>query len=217
MPLRRLIVVEPNPMRRKPTDPSDDPLKERRTGPQGQGAANPLKRLKGALGRPMALKWRNGQPHVELVERRSGARLDRAQAHLCDELRARLLALEADETSKLLRHLVTVHDKFSRKGWDGVAALPSSVLAKAAMQADMLVQEEPSPALTLLAEQLRLLQAAAAAREQARRADAARAGDDGHPASRVEVSEASYNEFEELERSWTRTMPSDLAPLTETT
>jgi hypothetical protein len=207
-------------MRKKPTppnDPSDAALIERRAGQQGRGSANPLKRLKGALGRPMALQWRNGQPHVVLVERRSAARLDRAQAHLCAELRVRLLAQEADETSKLLRHLVTVHDKLSRKGWDGVGALPSSVLAKAAMQADMLVEEEPSPALTQFAEQLRLLQAAAAAREQARRADAAPADVDAHPASRVEVSEASYNEFEELERSWTRTMPSDLAPLTETT
>ena len=34
-----------------------------------------------------------------------------------------------------------------------------------------------------------------------------------HKGNRVEVTEGSYREFEELERSWTRTMPSDLAPL----
>jgi predicted kinase len=29
----------------------------------------------------------------------------------------------------------------------------------------------------------------------------------------LEVSEASFNEFEELERTWAQTMPSGLAPL----
>jgi hypothetical protein len=201
-------------MRRKPTptkDSIDAPLKERRAGLQDRGAANPLKRLKGALARPVALEWRDGQPHVVLVERRSGARMDRSQAHLCAELRARLLAQGADETRKLLRHLVVVHDTLTRKGWDGVGALPAPLLAKAIRQADMLASEDPSPALTQLAERLRLQHAAAVARDQASQANRAQ-GDDDAP-NRVEVTEGSYKEFEELERSWTRTMPSDLAPL----
>ena len=201
-------------MRRKPTptqDSTDASLKERRAALQGKGQANPLKRLKGALGRPVTLQWRDGQPHVVLVERRSGAaRLDRAQAHLCAELRALLLAQEADETSKLLRYLVVVHDTLSSKGWDGVGALAAAVLAKAIRQADMLASEDPSPALTQLVERLRLLHGAAAARDQARGKPV---DDDGDAPTRVEVTEASYKEFEDLERSWTRTMPSDLAPL----
>jgi len=201
-------------MRRKPTptkDSIDAPLKERRSGLQDKGAANPLKRLKGALGRPVALEWRDGQPHVVLVERRSGARMDRSQAHLCAELRARLLAQGADETRKLLRYLVVVHDTLTRKGWDGVGALPAPLLAKAIRQADMLASEDPSPALTQLADHLRVQHAAAVARDQANQANRAQ-GDDDAP-NRVEVTEGSYKEFEELERSWTRTMPSDLAPL----
>ncbi len=201
-------------MRRKPTptqDSIDPPLQERRAGLQGKGAAHPLKRLKGALGRPVTLEWRSGQPHVVLVERRSASRLDRSQAHLCDELSARLLAQGADETSKLLRHLVVVHDKLSRKGWDGVGALPAPVLAKAIIQAEMLASEDPSPALKQLAGQLRLLHAAAVARSQAGKPSGD--DDDADAATRVEVQEGSYKEFEELERSWTRTMPSDLAPL----
>jgi hypothetical protein len=205
-------------MPRKPTptqDSTDAPLKERRAGLQGQGAANPLKRLKGALGRPVALEWRGGQPHVVLLERRSGgARLGRSQAHLCAELRARLLAQGASETSKLLRYLVIVHDTLTRKGWEGVGALPVAVLAKAIRQVDMLAGEDPSPALTELAEQLRLHHAAAAARAQAKQAHGAPEDDDAHAPNRIEVTEGSYKEFEELERSWKRTMPSDLAPLT---
>jgi uncharacterized membrane protein len=204
-------------MRKKPTstkDSIDAPLKERRAGLQGKGSANPLSRFKGALGRPVALEWRGGQPHVVLVERRSGgARLGRSQAHLCDELRARLLAQGASETSKLLRYLVIVHDTLSRKGWEGVGALPAAVLAKAIRQADMLAGEDPSPALAELAEQLRLHHAAAVARAQAKRAHDAPGDDDANAPNRIEVTEGSYKEFEELERSWTRTMPSDLAPL----
>ncbi len=205
-------------MSRKPTPPKnpiDSPQKERRTGLQGQGATNPLKRLKGALGRPMALEWRNGQPHVVLVERRSGARQGRSQAHLCAELRARLLALEANETSKLLRYLVVVHDTLAKKGWEGVGALPATVLARAIRQADMLASEDPSPTLTDLVERLRQQHAAAFARDQARQAVEKPVDDedDVDTPHRVEVSEASYKEFEDLERSWTRTMPSELAPL----
>lgn len=204
-----------NAMRSKPPtkDSIDAPLKERRAELQGNGAATPLKRLKGALGRPMALEWRSGQPHVVLVERRSGARMDRSQAHLCAELRARLLAQGADETSKLLRDLVVVHDKLTRKGWEGVGALPSTMLAKAIRQADMLASEEPSAALEQLAEHLRLHHAAAVARDQAKRVSAMPRDDDGDAPHRIEVTEGSYKEFEDLERSWTRTMPSDLAPL----
>jgi hypothetical protein len=203
-------------MRKKPTptqDATQSPLTERRAGLQGKVSANPLSRLKGALGRPVALEWRGGQPHVVLVERRSGgARLGRAQAHLCDELRARLLAQGASETSKLLRYLVIVHDMLTRKGWEGVGALPAAVLAKALRQAHMLAGEDPSPALTELAEQLRLHHAAAVARAQAKQAHAP-SDDDANAPNRIEVTEGSYKEFEELERSWTRTMPSDLAPL----
>jgi hypothetical protein len=203
-------------MRRKPTpiqDSTDAPLKERRAGLQGKGAANPLRRIKGALGRPVALEWRNGQPHVVLVERRSAARLDRSQAELCVELRARLLEKEGDETSKLLRYVIVVHDTLKRKGWDGVCALPATVLAKATLQTEMLASEEPSPALTQLAERLRLQHAAALAREQANQANATPGDGDVNALNQVEVREASYKEFEELERNWTNTMPSDLAPL----
>ena len=200
-------------MRKKPTsikDSIDAPLKERRAALQGTGAANPLSRLKGALGRPMALEWRGGQPHVVLVERRSGARAGRSQAHLCAELRARLLAQSADETRKLLRYLVIVHDTLTRKGWEGVGALPAAVLAKAIRQADMLHTEDPSPVLTELAERLRLHHTAAVAREQAK---GKTSDDDLNTSGRVEIKEASYKEFEELQRSWTHTAPSDLAPL----
>jgi hypothetical protein len=189
--------------------PVDTSLPERRARRQVKGDTNPLQRLKGALTRPVAMEWRNGQPHVVLVERRRAPFLDRAQAHLCAELGAVLLTQHADEASTLLKPLLAVQHKLKRKGWDGVATLPSAVLAKALRQAEMLAAEDPSlPVLTQVAERLRPLLEAAEERERARDDDA---GDTDLAV--LEVSEASFNEFEELERTWAQTMPSGLAPL----
>jgi hypothetical protein len=124
-----------------------------------------------------------------------------------------LAALEARETSKLLRNLVAVHDAMRSRGWDGVAKLSAAVLSKAAMQAEMLAGEDGSPEMTELGVQLRKLHAAAAARDDATATGRAHKHDDALDTGEIEVREASFNEFEELERSWVRTMPSDLAPL----
>jgi hypothetical protein len=189
-------------------------LPERRAGRQAKSdTVNPLARLKGALNRPVKMEWRNGQPHVVLVERRRAPFLDRAQAHLCAELGAVLLTQQADEASTLLKPLLAVHHKLKRKGWDGVATLPSPVLAKALRQAEMLVAEDASlSVLTQVAECLRPLLEAAQDRDRARRDDAA-SDTDLALRNHIEVSEASFNEFEELERTWAQTLTSELAPL----
>jgi hypothetical protein len=190
-------------------NPVDASLPERRAGRHAKSETSPLLRLKGALQRPVKMEWRNGQPHVVLVERRQAPFLDRAQAHLCAELGAVLLTQHADEASTLLKPLLAVHHKLKRKGWDGVATLPSAVLAKALRQAEMLAAEDPSlPVLTQVAERLRPLLEAAEARERAQDDDAI-----DTDLAVLEVREASFNEFKELERTWAQTMPSGLAPL----
>ena len=202
------------------TDSPDAALTERRAALQGKAGASPLKQLKGALGRPMKVEWRRGQPHVVLVERRRTPLLDRAQAHLCAELGALLLTQQADETSNLLHPLIVVHDTLQRRGWEGVGALPPHVLANAARQAAMLASEDSSPVLKELGERLRKLHAVAIARDDADpQADGDVEDDDDDDDGdttvphHVEVSEASFDDFERLERNWTRTIPSDLAPL----
>jgi hypothetical protein len=191
-------------------NPVDAALPERRACRHGNSdTTNPLLRLKGALQRPVKIEWRNGQPHVVLVERRRAPFMDRAQAHLCAELGAVLLTQHADEASTLLKPLLAVHHKLQRTGWDGVATLPSSVLAKALRQAEMLAAEDPTlPVLLQVAERLGPMLEAAQARERAQDDDV---GDTDLAV--LEVSEASFNEFEELERTWAQTMPSGLAPL----
>jgi hypothetical protein len=181
------------------------PAEDRRVA---AGAAAPLRRLKGLLVRPVGLERRGGQLHVVLVERRRARPEDQppSLSQLRAELRARLLAHEDGRAAQVLRHLGFLHDELGRKGWRGVEALPAKVLGKALAQAEMLGSEEPSPALALLLEQLRPLHAAAELRdERAAQQNEFEAG--GH----VEVSEATHEEFDAMERSWVGTVPAGLS------
>jgi hypothetical protein len=201
-----LMPTKPRPA----NESSNAPAKDRRADPKSGEAHGPLRQLKSALRRPVALQWQNGQPRVVLVERRKARRTDEPSSpqQLCEELRARLLAQAPEETAKLLRYLVLVHEALSKNGWIGVAALPLVVLGKALRQAEMLSQEDPSAALNEIIEHLQALHTAAVEHREAS-IDSSQEDAEEH----VEVSETSYQEYEELERSWVRTSPSDLAPL----
>ena len=107
--------------------------------------------------------------------------------------------------SQVMRHLVYVHDELGRKGWPGVGALPAHVLAKALVQAEMLAGKRPSPTLSMLVDRLRLLQVEAELRAQ-RESDSA----DLRVGESLEVSEATHEEFEEMQRSWAGTPPPGL-------
>lgn len=185
------------------------PLKDRRAAPGAKAGGGPLKQLKSALGRPIGLEWQGSQVHVVLVERRSAPPTDLSlsPSRLCDDLRALLLAQEAAAT-QTMRHLVLVHDALSSAGWPGVQALSGSVLRKALVQAEMLASVEPSPALETIIEQLRPLTDAADKREESEsRLQDFKIGES------LEVSESTFAEFENLERSWVGTIPSRLTRL----
>jgi hypothetical protein len=185
------------------------PVKDRRSGPGVKGTTVSLRRLKGLLSRPLGLEQRDGHLHVVLVDRRRATPDDQPPPlpQLCAELRARLLIHGHDDTAHVMRHLVFVHDELGRKGWHGVEALPSQVLGKALVQAEMLASEEPSPSLAMLVESLRSIKVAADLREEHKsRSKEIEAG------GRIEVSASTYEEFEEMERSWVGTLPLALAP-----
>jgi len=184
------------------------PLKDRRAAPDV--APSSLRKLKGALNRPIALERRDGKLQLVLAERRRARPADETPSIglLCAELSARLLAHEADEAAQTMRHLILVHDALERKGWPGIEEMSSLVLAKAIEQAALLAREEPSPHMDMLIEGLRPLHAAAALREQREaRVHEMRVGDN------VEVSESDYTEFEDAEQDWAgATVPLDLVP-----
>lgn len=169
--------------------------------------AGTLKRLKGALGRPMKIERQGADLKLVLVERRRAPRADAAPGieQMCEELSTRLLAIGPEHAATVLRPLVTVHDALERKGWSGVASLPAPVLAKALALAGMMAREEPSPKLDAFIEGLLPLQAAARARDDKR---APRRGVE--VAETAEISESTFAEFDDAQRGWVGTEPAAL-------
>lgn len=181
--------------------------KERRAAPGATSASEPLRRLKGALSRPLGLERRDGKLQVVLAERRRAPLADETPSlsQLCDELSARMLAHGPDYAATAMRHLVLLHDVLGRKGWQGVQALPAPVLGEALAQAEMLASDEPSAALDTIIEGLTPLHSAAVLRdERDSRLQDFRVGEN------LEVSESNFAEFDQLERGWAGTTPSRL-------
>jgi len=199
------------------------PHKERRTSKR----LGPLGWIKSLLARPMRLERSGRLFKLVLVDRRR-LRADGGQSltQMRDELRDRLLLQDDGRTTEVLRHLVFVHHELGRRGWRGVQALPAGVLSKALVQAQMVVDADPTPALNAFVEKLRLARVAADVRENqaepvpARPAAAAAvsaplaaaASALSPPAPiNLEVSEATQEEFEEMERSWVGELPAGLS------
>jgi hypothetical protein len=149
------------------------------------------------------------QSPVETAERRRApdpvsAGLEELRA----ELRARIVEHTDERAPHALRHLVLVHDELGRGGWPCVEKLPARVLGKARVQADMIGTDDPSPLVAALVERLRLCEIAARVRDEEappRRDEPVVFAD-----SEVEVSQASHEEWEVLERSWIGTVPAGL-------
>jgi len=183
------------------------PLKDRRAAPDGKGGGS-LRKLKGLLGRPIALERREGKLQLVLTERRRRRPADEppSLSQLCAELSARLLAHEASEM-QTMRHLILVHDALDRRGWTAIEGMSALVLVKAIQQAEALAAEEPSPLMDMLIEGLRPLHTAADLRDQREtRQQDFRVGDN------LEVSESDYADFEEVETNWAGTVPDGLVP-----
>ena len=176
------------------------PRKERRAP---RGTPGSTRWLKGLLARPVALERRDGQLHVTLVERRRTPEVIEQQerAALCDEVRVLLLQRGSDHEVAVMRHLVLSLDVLQTRGWDGVGAMASGVLRKALMQAQLLHSQESTPALDHLVERLRLLHVAAGLREDRKRGVASPDHSD-----HAEVTEASHEEFEAMQRDWVSTV-----------
>ena len=187
--------------------PRTKPVENRRTTPGTQDKPGPLRWVKGVLGRELGLERRGSQLHVVLIDRRRAPSVAQPPSisQLCAELRARLLAHERDHAAQAMRHLVLVHDELGRKGWSGVEALPGQVMNKALVEAEMLTGQESSPFLAVIIERLRVLKAGADMRED-RKAHLR----DLEKGEALEVSEATHEEFEEIERSWVGTLPAEV-------
>jgi hypothetical protein len=188
---------------------SRKPPVDRRARQATAGDANDsLRKVRGALGRPLAIERRDGQLQIVLVDRRRTAPADQAPllADIRADLRIRLEDLADTPAARLMRHLGAVSSELERRGWAGVEAMPGSVLGRALVQAEMLASTEASDLLTILIDRLRLLKAAAEVREE-RQAHSLTLRDGS-----LLVSEATHEEFEASQLSWDA---SQLAPFAD--
>ena len=124
-----------------------------------------------------------------------------------DELRARLLV--HDPATQAVRHLYLVYKQLREGGWAGVAALEHVVARRALAEAEMLQGDDPSPLLAQVIERLRAIGAMTEVLAESEAA-AKPADSSASWASTAipDVSEASYDEYELMERSWIGTVPS---------
>lgn len=184
---------------------------ERRSSSRGQAddAAVALRKVRGALDRPLGLERKDGQLRVVFVERRRTLPADQPPmlAKIRADLRCRLADLADTPAERLMRHLAFVGTELARRGWSGVETLPASVLGRAVVQAEMLSSESPSEPLTVFVERLRLLKVAAEVREERMSADRRELDD-----ATLVVSEATQEEFEASQRSWADSLAAELGP-----
>ncbi len=217
MPLSRLVAeARPaeGPVFTHPTTRDSHglaPIKDRRATSGAKGAAGFLRRLRAVLARPLRLQRQDGRLRLVLVDRRQARPLDGPPSLPVsrDELRALLLVIGDEHTAHVMRHLVRVHDELGRGGWPAVEALPGRVLGLALVQAEMLSSDEPTEALAMIIEHLRLAKVAAELREEHASSPPA-----GRVGQALEVSEVPRDEFDELAREdWVDTSPpSDVHP-----
>ena len=178
-------------------------VEDRRVPSSADGLAVKLRRLRGALKRPLRLERRGLHWHIVLVDRRRNPSPLAAptEAQQLSELSARLLAIDHEHATAGMRHLVALRSKLRRKGWGAVEAMSARDLARALTQCELLASLEPSPAMSALVERLRILKAAAEVREERRAL--ARADD---LQAQVEVTETSFDAFHDTERGWLDTV-----------
>ena len=119
------------------------------------------------------------------------------------ELGARLLV--HDPATQVVRHLFVVHDELQAQGWMGVDALPTKVLERALVEAEILQGDEPSELLATIIAKLGELKAAATARDLEKALER-----EFETMKAPEVSDTNFDEYELMERSWAGTVPAGL-------
>jgi hypothetical protein len=167
--------------------------------------------VRNVLGRSIGLEQRRNKLHVVLIDPRRGPAKEPAQSPLLQmraELRTRLLV--HDPATQAVLNLVVVHEALARGGWSGVEALPRQVMGKALAEAEMLESQDPTPLMAMLIERLREIGVAADLRAEHERAEQEALLQELDKPEIPEASETTYEEYEQMERSWVGTVPAEL-------
>jgi hypothetical protein len=118
-------------------------------------------------------------------------------------------------TRQVVPHLSFVEQMLAKSGFRGIGRLPLPVLHKALTQLESLMHDEPGAGLAelrrRLAELISLRLGGTPSAPAAASAASSNLMSNFHTDDRMEVSEASHSQFDELERSWTGTLPEAMA------
>lgn len=177
-----------------------------RKSPADSNLSRPVTWVRDLLQRPVKLELRGAQVHLTLGERTQRDAGSSTQASAGAALRRGHEELQAllrrhPETRHLMRHLAFVEQSLGRFGSRALRReVPVPVLRKAVEQLDLLTQGKPGETLGELRSRIA---EAIATRGEAHPADA---NTETRPGS-LEVTEASPSQFDEVERSWTGTIP----------
>lgn len=186
------------------TKPAEGPA------PASRDRQGSLRWVKEVFGRSIGFEERRKQMHVVLVDRRRPG-TESPQSLLLQmraELRTRLLVY--DPATQVVRNLVFVHEELARSGWASVEALPRTALGKALAEAEILDSQDPTPMMKMIIAELREIIAAADVRAEQDRAEKEALLKEWETPEVPETSEATHEEYEQLERSWVGTVPDGL-------
>ena len=148
----------------------------------------------------VVLKPPPSAPPPEAAPRRRSETLRKSQ----EELRT-LLDRHAD-TRHVVPHLSFVEQLLTTGGMRALGKLPLPVLHKSLTQLESLMHDEPGAGLAELRRRLAAVIALRLGGTPGTAPAPKHLGGDEH----LEVTEASHSQFDELERSWTGTMPGEL-------
>ncbi len=180
--------------------------------------AKPKSWVQNLFNSKLRLERRGAQVHVlldppppppESPEVRRHQELRQARVEL-----AALLDRHAD-TRHVVPHLSHVEQMLAKTGLRAIGRLPLPVLHKALTQLESLMHDEPGAGLAELrrrmAEVISLRLGGTPSAPGVASVASPNLMSDFHTDDRMEVSEASHSQFDELERSWTGTLPEAMA------
>ncbi len=206
-----------NPARPAPQNPDRVAASGAERGPE---PSRPMQWVQDLFKRKVRVERRGAQIHVLLDPTPPAAPQEPADAAR-DRRREALRMAQADlrellnrhaDTRHVVPHLSHVEQALGRTGLRGIGRLPLPVLHKALTQLESLMHDAPAAGLAELRRRMAGVIAVRLGGMPGTPAAApANLMSDFHTEDRLEVSEASHSQFDELERSWSGTLPEGMA------
>jgi hypothetical protein len=195
------------------------PAKVAASGEERASASRPMRWVQNLFNRKLRVERRGAQIHVLLdptppappQQPADAARDRRREALRLAQADLRQLLDRHADTRHVVPHLSYVEQLLGRSGLRGLGRLPLPVLHKALTQLESLIHDEPAAGLAELRRRMAGVIAVRLGGTPGAAPAPANLMSDFHTEDRLEVSEASHSQFDELERSWTGTLPDAMA------